>query len=238
MYICKYINKLNSIMKSLILIFISFFSINFTYIWAQELYGDRLSPYIDGRGADLYNEANRTMLNPSLLSRSELQITEKHALRRKTMLIAEANRRLHFDILEKRRLAKKASRAQSHEDMIADAWNNSPTGRKDGRRWDELYGDEKNEFRIRYIEFYNRKKDTPRVIPVTSRFYISEEEFSSAWQKNPVSKRDGRTWDEIPEGREKDSLREKYRSFKQANEGWFNSDGNPFFDSEKFVAGI
>ena len=87
MYICKYINKSNSIMKSLILIFISFFSINFTYIWAQELYGDRLSPYIDGRGADLYNEANRTMLNPSLLSRSELQITEKHALRRKTMLI-------------------------------------------------------------------------------------------------------------------------------------------------------
>ena len=142
MYICKYINKSNSIMKSLILIFISFFSINFRYIWAQELYGDRLSPYIDGRGADLYNEANRTMLNPSLLSRSELQITEKHALRRKTMLIAEANRN-YISIFLKRRLAKKASRAQSHEDMIADAWNNSPTGRKDGRRWDELYGDEK-----------------------------------------------------------------------------------------------
>ena len=53
-----------------------------------------------------------------------------------------------------------------------------------------------------YIEFYNRKKDTPRVIPVTSRFYISLQ-FSSAWQKNPVSKRDGRTWDEIPEARKK-----------------------------------
>ena len=117
-------------MKSLILIFISFFYQFYIHFHAQELYGDRLSPYIDGRGADLYNEANRTMLNPSLLSESELRITEKHALRRKTMLIAEANRRLHFDILEKRQLAKKASRAQSHEDMIADAWNNSPTGRK------------------------------------------------------------------------------------------------------------
>ena len=70
--------------------------------------------------------------------------------------------------------------------MIADAWNNSPTGRKDGRRWDELYGDEKNEIlqEIRVILIFTiEKKDTPRVIPLTSRFYISEEEFSSAWQK-------------------------------------------------------
>ena len=225
-------------MKLSIFSIIIFLSSTASSIWAQELYGDRLSPYIDGRGSDLYNEGNRTIVNASLLSKSELRVAEKHALRRKTILMAEANRRLHFDILEKRRLAKKASRTQSHEDMISDAWHNSPTGRKDGRRWDELYGDEKNEFRLRYIEFYNRKKDTPRVIPVTSRFYVSEEEFASAWEKNPVSKRDGRTWHEIPEGREKESLREKYRNFKQANEGWFNSDGNPFFDSEKFVAGI
>jgi hypothetical protein len=73
---------------------------------------------------------------------------------------------------------------------------------------------------------------------VTSRFYVSEEEFSSAWENNPVSKRDGRTWDEIPEGREKEKLREKYRNFKQANDGWLNSDGNPFYDSNSFAGGI
>lgn len=224
-------------MKNLLLILI-FSSVSSSFLYSQEVYGERLSPYIDGRGVDLYNEANKTAVNPSLLSKSELKVAEKHALRRKIMLMAEANRRLHFDIIETRNNARKAYRAQSHENMIADAWHNSPTGRRDGRTWSDLYDDERNEFRLRYIEFYNRKKDTPRVIPVTSRFYVSEEEFSSAWESNPVSKRDGRTWDEIPEGREKEKLREKYRNFKQANDGWLNSDGNPFYDSNSFAGGI
>ena len=65
--------------------------LNYYNLHAQE-YGDRLSPYIDGRGNDLYNEANRTIVNPSLLSKSDRKIAEKHSLRRKTMLLAEANR--------------------------------------------------------------------------------------------------------------------------------------------------
>ena len=88
---------------------------------------------------------------------------------------------------------------------------------------------------MRYIEFYNRKKDSPRVITCDIPFLYFGRRICECLEKNPVSKRDGRTWDEIPEGREKESLREKYRSFKQANEGWFNSDDNPFFDSEKFT---
>jgi hypothetical protein len=154
------------------------------------------------------------------------------------MLMAEANRRLHFDIIETRNNARKAYRTQSHENMIADAWHNSPTGRRDGRTWSDLYDDERNEFRMRYINFYNQKKNTPPVIPVTSTLYVSQEEFSSAWEKNPVSKRDGRRWDEIPEGSEKEKLREKYRNFKEANHGWLNSDGNPLHDSNSFAGGI
>lgn len=222
--------------KIILLLLFSAFNLDFN-LNAQEIYGDRLSPHIDGRGGDLYNEANQTNVNPSLLSKSELRVAEKHALRRKTMLLAEANRRLHFDLLQTRKLAKKASRELSHEEMIADAWHNSHTGKKDGRRWADLYGDEKEEYRIRYIEFYNLKKEAKRTIPVTSKFYVSEEEFNRAWSKNPVSKRDGRTWDQIPEGREKEKLREKYRNFKEANEGWFNSDGNPFYDATSFAAG-
>ena len=88
-------------MKLSIFSIIIFLSSTASSIWAQELYGDRLSPYIDGRGSDLYNEGNRTVVNASLLSKSELRVAEKHALRRKTILMAEANRRLHFDILEK-----------------------------------------------------------------------------------------------------------------------------------------
>ena len=222
--------------NSLLILILS--SVSSSFLYSQEVYGERLSPYIDGRGADLYNEANKTAVNPSLLSKSELRVAEKHALRRKIMLMAEANRRLHFDIIETRSNARKAYRAQSHENMIADAWHNSPTGRRDGRTWSDLYDDERNEFRLRYIQFYNQKKNTPRMIPVTSRFYVSEEEFSSAWKKNPVSKRDGRSWDEIPEGFEKEKLREKYRNFKEANHGWLNSDGNPLHASNSFAGGI
>ena len=222
-----------SIFISTILLLLNYYNLH-----AQELYGDRLSPYIDGRGNDLYNEANRTIVNPSLLSKSERRIAEKHSLRRKTMLLAEANRRLHFDILQTRQLARKASRAQSHDDMVADAWHSSPTGIRDGRKWSELFDDEQADYRTRYYEYYNRKKDSPRIIPVTSRYYISEEEFTSAWEQNPVSKRDGRAWDEIPEGREKESFREKYRNFKKANEAWLNSDDNPFYDRGQFVTEI
>ena len=143
-------------MKNLLFILI-LSSVSSSFLYSQEVYGERLSPYIDGRGADLYNEANKTAVNPSLLSKSELRVAEKHALRRKIMLMAEANRRLHFDIIETRSNARKAYRAQSHENMIADAWHNSPTGRRDGRTWSDLYDDERNEFRMRYINFYNQK---------------------------------------------------------------------------------
>ena len=86
-------------MKNLLLILI-LSSVSSSFLYSQEVYGERLSPYIDGRGADLYNEANKTAVNPSLLSKSELKVAEKHALRRKIMLMAEANRRLHFILLK------------------------------------------------------------------------------------------------------------------------------------------
>jgi len=139
-------------MKNLFLILILSF-VSSSFLFSQEVYGERLSPYIDGRGADLYNEAIKTVVIPSWLSKSELKVAEKLALKRKIMLMAEANRRLQFDIIKTRNNARKAYRAQNHENMIADAWHNSPTGRRDVRTWSDLYDDERNEFRLSYIEF-------------------------------------------------------------------------------------
>ena len=121
MYI--YLNILNtnhpSIMKYFIrILFLLFLSKNLN---GQEIYGEMLSPYIDGMGSDLYSEANKTFLNPDLLPKSKLRIAEMHALRRKTMLLAEANRRLHFNIKDTRRMARRASSLNNREQLLADA---------------------------------------------------------------------------------------------------------------------
>tara|TARA_B100000242_G_C42962766_1_gene446559 strand:+ start:465 stop:692 length:228 start_codon:yes stop_codon:yes gene_type:complete len=63
-------------MKNLLFILI-LSSVSSSFLYCQEVYGERLSPYIDGRGADLYNEANNTAVNPSLLSKSDLRVAEK-----------------------------------------------------------------------------------------------------------------------------------------------------------------
>jgi len=230
MYI--YVNTLNSnhpsIMKYLIrILFLLFLSKN---LHGQEIYGEALSPYIDGRGSDLYNEANRTILNPDILSKSKLRIPEMHRLRRQTMLLAEANRRLHFDIKETRRMARRANSFHHREQLLADAWSNSPTGKRDGRPWSDLFEDEQQDYRDRYFKYFNRGNQSSNASLESSPDFISEQEFSDAWEKNAASRLDGRTWTEYPEGIEKDKIREKYRAYKAAMKKWQNLDGNPFYE--------
>ena len=228
MYI--YLNTLNtihpSIMKYLIrILFLLYLSKNLN---GQEIYGEMLSPYIDGMGSDLYSEANKTFLNPHLLPKSKLRIAEMHALRRKTMLLAEANRRLHFNIKDTRRMARRASSLNNREQLLADAWANSATGKRDGRLWSDLFDDEKRDYRDRYFKHFNRSNQSTRVSLESSPDFITEGEFSEAWDNNPASRLDGRNWAEYPEGIEKDKIRDKYRAYKAAMSKWQNLDGNPF----------
>jgi hypothetical protein len=136
-------------MKYLIRILITLFlSKN---LHGQEIYGEILSPHIDGRGSDLYSEANKTILDANILPKSKLRIAETHALRRKTMLLAEANRRLFFNIKDTRRMARRASSLNNREQLLADAWASSATGKRDGRPWSDLFDDEKRDYRDRYF---------------------------------------------------------------------------------------
>ena len=208
-YMSIYLNILNtnhpSIMKYLIrILFLLFLSKNLN---GQEIYGEMLSPYIDGMGSDLYSEANKTFLNPDLLPKSKLRIAEMHALRRKTMLLAEANRRLHFNIKDTRRMARRASSLNNREQLLADAWANSATGKRDGRLWSDLFDDEKRDYRDRYFKHFNRSNQSTRVSLESSPDFITEGEFSEAWDNNPASRLDDRNWAEYPEGIEKDKIR-------------------------------
>lgn len=216
-----------SIMKYLIRILITLFlSKN---LHGQEIYGEILSPHIDGRGSDLYSEANKTILDANILPKSKLRIAETHALRRKTMLLAEANRRLFFNIKDTRRMARRASSLNNREQLLADAWASSATGKRDGRPWSDLFDDEKRDYRDRYFKHFNRSRQSSRVSLESSPDFITEGEFSEAWDNNPASRLDGRNWAEYPEGIEKDKIRDKYRAYKVAMQKWQNLDGNPFF---------
>ena len=204
---------------------------------ASENYGDGLSPYIDSRGNDLFSESKTIKIEDpeksregrSLLSYSEKRKVALGEFWRKSTLISEANRRLHFDIQSKRAAARRTAQLAHREQVYADAWHGSATGQRDGREWTYLSDSEKEMYRQRYLDFHSGRKGiekTPEPEPEYD-FEIPDLEFAYAWEKSYAGITDGRKWSELDERTEKSSFRKKYLALQAAIHNWESSFGMP-----------
>ncbi|MEC8043037.1 MAG: hypothetical protein VX130_00395 [Verrucomicrobiota bacterium] len=200
---------------------------------ASENYGDGLSPYIDSRGNDLFSESKTIKIkdpgSESLLCRSERRKVVLGQFWRKSTLISEANRRLHFDIQSKRAAARRTAQLAHREQVYADAWHASATGQRDGRLWSYLSDSEKEMYRQRYLDFHSGRKGiekAPEPEPEYD-FEIPDLEFAYAWEKSYAGITDGRKWSELDERTEKSSFRKKYLALQVAIHNWESSFGMP-----------
>ena len=91
------------------------------------------------------------------ITRNNNQI-DQLKLNRKMSLVAEANLELHHKLNLYRAMKKLEYEAEAREIALAQSWQNSKTGRVDGRSWFDLYEEEKRVYRKLYYEFYNHKK--------------------------------------------------------------------------------
>ena len=92
------------------------------------------------------------------LNLDSIRKIDKLKLNRKLDLIAEANLDLHHKLNLYRAIKKLEYKAESREIALAQAWQNSKTGKIDGRSWFDLYEYERKSYRKIYYEFYNSKK--------------------------------------------------------------------------------
>jgi hypothetical protein len=93
-----------------------------------------------------------------ILNLSSIQKIDQLKLNRKMSLVAEANLELHHKLNLYRAMKKLEYEAEAREIALAQSWQNSKTGRVDGRSWFNLYEEEKRVYRKLYYEFYNHKK--------------------------------------------------------------------------------
>jgi hypothetical protein len=199
---------------------------------AQENYNaDFMARTIDSAGTELFAESASVKIDDPvkyvsafmkksekpLLSHSEKRSVALGQLRRKVTLICEANRQLHFEIQKNRAEARRANSLAHREQVLSDAWSKSPTGMLDGRLWNELPWDEREEHRKRFVRFHSKKGKTT-VAPEDDLpgFSIPQQEYASAWECSPAGKKDGRKWSEVTDIRERNRIRKAYYNYKLA----------------------
>ena len=94
-----------------------------------------------------------------------------------------ANLKFHYTVgnekIEMQNYYKRVSQLRSNEGLISKAWENSPTGKRDGRYWHQLTDPEKEAMRTRYVRYHNpeifEKKRSPDLV-------IPESEYAIAWK--------------------------------------------------------
>ena len=199
---------------------------------AQENYNaDFMARTIDSASTDLFAESGSIKIDDPvkyvsafmkksekpLLSYSEKRTVALGQLRRKVTLISEANRQLHFEIQKNRAEARRANSLAHREQVLSDAWSKSPTGKLDGRLWNELPWDEREEHRKRFLR-YQSKQGKPPVAPEEDLpgFSIPQHEYALAWESSPAGKKDGRKWSELTDTRERNRIRKAYYNYKLA----------------------
>lgn len=128
-----------------------------------------------------------------------------------------ANLKLHYALkneeIAMRHYYNRVSRLRCNQEVLAETWRNSPTGKRDGRYWHQLTEPEKEVMRKRYVRYHNPEvfedKRSPNLI-------IPESEYAMAWEIKNMSSRGVPSWKKLRDFEKKNNFRKSYHSYKLA----------------------
>ena len=130
---------------------------------------------------------SRHLLN--LLGKDKIKTSFWAKMNREQRLTDHANLKLHYKIndekIEMQNYYNRMGNLRSNDQLIAKAWEKSPTGRRDGRYWDELSDGEKEVMRTRYIRHHNPKVFEENYSP---GLVIPESEYAMAWKLETLAR--------------------------------------------------
>lgn len=138
-------------------------------------------------------------------------------MNREQRLYDHANLKLHYLLnAEKKDLQnhyQRVSQLTSNERIIATAWENSPTGRRDSRYWHQLSAEERETYRLSYVRHHNPEvfQDSP-----PKKLVVSESEYAVAWEIRNLSNPNAPSWKELRNFQTKNKFRKYYYSYKLA----------------------
>jgi hypothetical protein len=102
----------------------------------------------------------------------------------------------------------KTKSVSKNESMLASAWANSSTGKRDGRSWYELNFEERVEYRKRFADFERQAKQH-------NKLKVSQNEFAHAWSIKNLANPLAPDWSSLGL-KEKNRFRKAYYSYKMA----------------------
>ncbi len=102
----------------------------------------------------------------------------------------------------------KTKSVSKNESMIASAWANSSTGKRDGRSWYDLNFEERVEYRKRFADFERQAEQNKKL-------KISQNEFAHAWSIKNLANPLAPDWSSLGL-KDKNHFRKAYYSYKMA----------------------
>lgn len=174
---------------------------------------EKLSP--KGRyGEDLKYESRKSL---NLLGKDKLKTNLWTKMNRDQRMADHANLKFHYTVgnekIEMQNYYKRVSQLRSNERLVSKAWENSPTGKRDGRYWHQLTDPEKVAMRMRYVRYHNpeifEEKRSPDLV-------IPESEYAIAWKIKNMNRPGIPTWNKLRNFEAKNNFRKSYYSYKLA----------------------
>ena len=183
---------------------------------SQELATSPNSNSYGAISADVEKYKSRQMLN--LIGKDKVKTSYWSKMNRDQRLTDHANLKLHYALnnekIEMQKYYKRISQMRSNDGIIAKAWESSPTGKRDGRYWNQLTDPEKELMKKRYVQHHN-----PEIFEEEGSFslIIPESEYAMAWKLKNLNNRKVQSWEKIRNFEIKNNFRKSYYSYKLAS---------------------
>jgi len=118
---------------------------------------DLLEKAMQIEGIDLEKVEEREIERKNVLNFDQIKEADRLILKNKIELLIQANMDLHHQLTIHRKEKRLKREAHDRELMVAECWQNSKTGRIDGRSWFDLLEDEKRDYREKFFSFFSKK---------------------------------------------------------------------------------
>ena len=118
---------------------------------------DLLEKAMQIEGIDLDKIEKREIDRKQVLNFDKIKEADRLLLENKIDLLIQANMDLHHQLTIHRKEKRLKREAEDRELMIAKRWQNSETGRIDGRSWFDLLEHEQRDYRAKFYSFFSKK---------------------------------------------------------------------------------
>ena len=161
------------------------------------------------------SQESKSSLLLNLLDEEKLKTSLWAKMNREQRLTDHANLKLHYMVnkekVEMQNHYRRVAQLRTNDQLVARAWERSPTGKRDGRYWHQLSVGEKEVCRMRYIQYHNpelfEQPDEPDLV-------IPESEYEMAWEIRNYNRPGVPDWKEVRNFQTKNNFRKSYYSHK------------------------